>query len=325
MPLSARFRAVLEARRDALNARLARHHPPRAFLDYLARTVDPLVDASGDAAADSVALALFDLGLLGMPRGIIGEEAASSFERALVAHLPGFGPHWTAAPAALIAALGNGYDRLSRELGEAAARGWIQALAEVAPRCATRELLLDAGLVLAWRLGLAEARGAALSGVARLESGVREKLLGVTELDTSRERRFVAPGSKAPLVAFDVVARVGGFIGFGGPFRIPPRAWAAGDRLVATDGDTIVEIHADVFGARTRHLHWTANELTNVTCGVDAPNLDRAGRVRWAGLERTLPVLRNSTSTAAASGMAAVTLADSHAVFVLGRLEVARS
>lgn len=323
--VSPRLRAVLEARRDGLNARfrrLGRGHAPAAFLGYLARTVDPLVDGAGDGAADAVLLALFDFGLAAMGRGLVGEDAPSALERALVELLPRFAPHWPADPGALLRALGNAFDRLQRAFGEARARWWMETLATAAPSCATRAILLDVGLALAWRAGLAEARSAALRRSLALDPAARTWLFGAPDLDTSAERRFAPPGSTRPLGPLAVVGRVGGFVGFGGPFRVPPRALATADRLFATDGRVVCEVHADAYGAR---LCATAPAPAGAERAAPkgAATCDAAGRVRWAGQDQLFPELREASSSAAAAAMLAVTVADSHFVWVLGRPEAA--
>lgn len=318
--LSARFRGVLEARRESWNARfrrMGRARAPAAFLAYLARTVDPLVDAAGDDAADAVALALFDLGLVGMGTGLVGEEAPSAFERALVELLPRFAPHWPRDGAPLVRALGNAWARLVREVGEVRARWWLETLAAAAPQCPTRAVLLDVGLVLSWRAGLAEARSAALRRALALEPPFRTWLFGAPELDPSPARRFASPASTAPLGPLAIVGRIGGFVGFGGPFAVPPIAVAAGDRLCVTDGRVVCEVHADVYGAR---LSVTAEPPPGAS--GEPASCDASGRVSWAGLEGAFPELCRASTAAAASGMLAVTLEDSHVVFVLGRPEL---
>ncbi len=327
--LSERFRAVLLAHREEWNARFerrGRNLEPRAFLDFLARTAGPLVDAAGDASAEAAARALFDLGLTGLERGLVGREEASGFERALVANLPRLGRHWNAAPAPILAALGNAWHGLARELGEPAARSWLEELAAVAGDCATRDALLDAGLVLAWRGGLAEARDTAIARAAALDPALRKSILGAAEIDPSLERRFARPGSTAPLATVSLVARVGAFLGFGGLFRVPPRVCAVDRHLLATDGDTTAEVHADVFGARLRPATWPAEALARASTGDEPPQVGAEGGIRWSGHESRFAELRGEVaSVAAVPGMAAVTLADSHAVFVLGLVESARA
>jgi hypothetical protein len=325
MPVSERFRAVLEARREALNQRFAqrgRALDPAAFSAYLQRTADPLVDSAGDGAADAAALALFELGLVALERGLIGASAASPFERVLVGALPRFGAHWRGAPAIVSRAVSNGYDQLRRALDEASAAGWLDAWATLASTCANREELLDAGLALAWKAGLAEARSRALARATARGRDFRMRTLGVPEIDTRPELRFVRPGEASTPLAIAVVARVGGFTGFGGPFRVPPRVGVIDERLVATDGASFVELFADAFGARLVPAPWArgAAELAAVSNPLtptrpELCHLDAIAGSRYGSL---LTSFRDVTSVAATAGMAALTTADSHQLAVIG-------
>ncbi len=326
--LSARFRKVLEARRDGLNARFRRlgsARKPSAFLAYLSRTVDPLVDAAGDDAADAVALALFDLGLAGMGTGLVGEDAPSAFERSLLELLPGFRPHFPREVGMLVRALGNAWARLAREVGPERAGWWMSTLAAAAPQCPTRQVLFDVGLVLSWRAGLAEARAAALQRTLALDPPFRAWLFGAAAIDPSPARRFAPPGSTAPLGPVAIVGRVGGFVGFGGPFAAPPRVFAAGDRLLATDGHAVAEVHADVYGARlcpagdgVESSNRAIRQFNSVPSGL-AGLCDASGLVSWEGQAAGFSELSGASSAAAAAAMLAVTLEDSHWVAVLGR------
>jgi len=326
--LSARFQKVLEARRDGLNARFRRlgsARRPAAFLAYLSRTVDPLVDAAGDDEADAVALALFDLGLAGMGTGLVGEDAPTAFEQALVALLPGFRPHFPREVGPLVRALGNAWARLAREVGPERAGWWMSTLAAAAPQCPTRPVLFDVGLALSWRAGLAEARATALQRTLALDPPFRSWIFGAPAIDPSPARRFAPPGSTAPLGPVAIVGRVGGFVGFGGPFAVPPRVFASGDRLFATDGHAVGEVHADVYGARlcpagdgVELLNSAIQRLNSVPRG-SAGLCDASGLVSWDGQAGVFPDLAGASSAAAAAAMLAVTVEDSHWVAVLGR------
>jgi len=314
MPVNAKIRALLEPRRDALNLRfqrLGRDLPPNAFLDYLERTVAPLIERMEDGVGEAALLALFDLGLVGMRHGLVGEREATAFERSLSGALSRFGVLWRSAPQQLVRAVGNGFARIEHELGEPSAVWWLDTLAAAAPWCVTREALLDVGLVLGWRAGLAEARDAALARASTMAPDLVSQIFGSPAIDARTERRFCAPGSTRALGDLEIVARLGGFAGFGGAFLAPPRVAATGDRLLASDGNVVVELHADVFGARVRPVHDVAVEVSAAEAYVAPAMLD------------ALPELRGATSLATAASMTAVTLGDSHLVFILGRKEVA--
>lgn len=325
-PVSERFRAVLEARRESFNQRFARRGrslDPATFLAFLRRTVDPLVDAAGDTAAETVATTLFDVGLVALERGLVGAgdgadaDAASPFERALLTSLPRFGRHWTDSPAIVTRAAANGYERLRRALDDERAAAWLSGWSELAGACAARDELLDAGLVLAWKAGLAEARARALACAATRGAAFATRTLGAAAIDARPERRFVAPGAPADTpVEIAVVARVAGFSGFGGPFRVPPTVTAVGDHVVASDGETPVVIHADVFGARVLPAPWAAEGASGAAAPQALCHTDEVVRRGFGAF--VLDHFRDVTSVASAAGMAAVTTAASHQVAIVG-------
>jgi len=151
-----------------------------------------------------------------------------------------------------------------------------------------------------------------------LSPSLREELLGGATLDASWEHRFAPPGARAELGPLWLLGWTGGFVGFGGPFRRPPRACVVADRVVCTDFEATYELCADVYGSRLRAAAW-AHEAACAGGASGGASLDPRGTLRWAGLELSHPELRGATSAAAARGLVGVTLASSHRVFVVGR------
>lgn len=316
---------VLAARRDALNGyfrKYGRGIDPQAMSAYLTSIVDPIVRVVPQEHAGSVTDALFRLGIPALRRARgEGGGVVAGLEGALVEHLPRFGSHLTERPAALVSSVANGCYRLTRELGSPRALEWIARLASVSTACGTFELLQDAGLVLAWRLGLAEAREVALTRIQGMTPVLREALVGSAELDPDPARRFVTPGSASPLGGVELLTRVGGFVGFGGAFATPPLVRALDERLYATDGGVVRELFADAFGARLCSSAVAATALFAAEPHGAPCVVDSSGCVRWDGQEQRLPMLSGASASAAVAGMAAATLASSHYVFVLGRKE----
>lgn len=288
---------LLAAWRDELNARFARDGgdlAPDAMLGFLRRTVVPILDGWDGEPAPAVLIALFELGLVGLRAGLCGAAEPSRFEQALVARAPALAPLIARAPGLVLRALGNGYLNVARVRGPVVAAAWLEALAAGAARCDAPGALLDLGIVLGWRAGLAEARDAALDRIeriARFEPALIAALFGAPAIDADPARRFCRPGATGPLGPLVHVATVGGFVGFGGPFRRPPRAAVVADRLVCTDGEATLELHADVFGARLVPAAWAH------------------------------AAAQTAADHGACAGMIAATAADSHYVLVLGRRE----
>jgi hypothetical protein len=315
--VGAKLAGVLAQQRQVFNMRFRRGGrglEPEAFFRYLEHTVAPLVE---QVEGDGVQLteALFDLGLMGMRRGLIGRAEPSSFEGALLAHLPRLNLR---APRRLLTSLGNAYDRLSRHLDVETADDWMAALAAHAE---DESDALGVGLVLAWKLGLSEARNGALARLGAMSAQQRERLVGVREIDLDPTRRFTALGEKGPVGAPQVMARLGGFLGFGGPFVLPPEVRRLHGRLYVTDGDVVREVFADVFGARLcRAPSATVMELLDDGVIGENVSVTRYGTVRWGRGKAKLAALAGANTCATADGVAVVTLKRSHYVFVVGRV-----
>ncbi|MCX5746859.1 MAG: hypothetical protein NT062_30680, partial [Proteobacteria bacterium] len=214
--MTARAAAMLEARRDELNARFARgagDRSPAQMLGYLGRTVVPILDGWDGEPAAAVLFALFDLGLVGLRVGLVGEAAPTAFEQILRARMPGLRAHVERAPGVVLRALGNGYLHVRRERGPEVAQGWFETLASAASGCADRGALLGLGVVLGWRAGLAEAREVALEHATTLDPALLRGLFGAASLDGDPARRFCQPGASGPLGALAPVATAGGFVG----------------------------------------------------------------------------------------------------------------
>ncbi|MCA9532446.1 MAG: hypothetical protein KC593_02160 [Myxococcales bacterium] len=322
-PDSAAFHAAVAARRDYLNAlfrREGRGVQPEVFMAYLRDVVGPLVGltAGADSArAEELTTALYRLTLRAHRQGLIGGDAPSAALRhALTRTLPPLLSAFPDRPRDLSLAVCNGALRLER-LDTARALAWLTALESLGPSCTDLDTLFSLGLVLAWREGAAEYRPAAHARFAELPPLLRRAALGVETLPNDPARRFAAPMDDAPLGPPAVVARLGGFVGFGGPFRDPPLVVAAEGRLFAFDSHSTTEIFADAFGAALRQVAEPPHDQ-------DAPHsasfsLADDGVLRIGDAETQLAPLAASSSSAWADGVAAVTLPHSHFVFVVGR------
>lgn len=316
-PLTASLLAEERERLNALHALLGKGLDPELVYAYVRRTVDPVLAALPHSPTARELHALFELGLVAMRRGLVGGASPSAFERALVRCLPRFGRHFSAAPRELFRRLGNGYARLARELGEPAAIAWIESLAELASEAEGLAELSRWGLVLAWKAGLAEARSAALDVALALPPGRRQAVLGHAALDPSPLARFCRPGHATPLGPLREIGVAGGFLGFGGPFRRPPSLRATDAGVVASSAGQSYVLHADAFGLR---LVPTAS--THADAAPEAqPTLGARGKLAWRGQSLTDARYARASSLVACEGLVALSVADSHHVFVFGHAE----
>jgi hypothetical protein len=328
--------AALEAGRPRFNALFAqaRHASPAldagAFAAHLREVVAPVVERVAGAAAGragAVAEALYELSL--------DLLAAELFARCAVLCegwrrlLPRLAALLASCPRQIAGAVSNALWNLSRMPGARPGQ-WLEEVDRLAPRCGDPATLLRVGQVLAWRAGMAHFREGALSICAALEPALARAALGLGEggpdlgtvLGRLREDPWLRPAAvtdrEGPRRELGLVAEVGGFRGFGGPFVRPPVVAAVGGQILASDGEGTWVLCADVFGAT---LHRTDVALpAGGRDGAPSP-IDRRGTVTFAGHTRTFGELRDSTSSAADATTLAVTVARSHKVYLVALAE----
>ncbi|MBP7866135.1 MAG: hypothetical protein KA419_09315 [Acidobacteria bacterium] len=329
------FQNVLARDRDAFNARFAeaRERWPGLdageYLEHLRGPVDRLVSAAAGGGLpnlDALVHALCDVSLDLFALRLLGPRAVSPLPaRAWETALPRLLPHLAAAPRQVLAAVFNGALAVA-EHGRPALERWTAALAGVSPLARNPGELLAAGQVLAWTVGLAHYRPSALAVCRTLPPPLQAAVLGTPGVDEAGVRRALEglcisrwydprrPGP-AESLALRVMARTGAFRGFGGPFARPPWVAADGRRLLATDGETVREIHADHFGCTLTRADDPVPPRPSGT--AVAAHLQPGGRVRFRGLEACVPELSGAGTAAADGETLAVALERSHVVWLL--------
>jgi hypothetical protein len=249
---------VLRSARDELNASFAqakKQYPALdgpAFLSFLARCVDPVVAAVQAREPERVA----DVVRAGYAVGLelVGQRAAlrsPAIELCFQRVLPPLAALLAHAPERVIGALVNAAYNLDG--AGARTQDWLDAVATIGPRCPNVEALLQLGQLCAWRAGLAHYRSTALELAGALPPEIARAALGLpdgasfSQLRAAFERDpwFVPDAAPNPRV----VAAVGGFRGYGGLFREPPRVHAHGGQFVVRSGDASWLLIADAFGA----------------------------------------------------------------------------
>lgn len=257
----------LAANRDVLNARFrtARKRFPKldsgAVLGHCAELLPAFVSELPADSGDPSPLLheIFDLILLHSGRGLLTPESA--LQIMLRELFPKLRAQLIARPTRLPASLSNATEHLG-------ARGveFVRALARLAPRLNSPEVTLDAGTILAWKLGEARLREHALKAFSQIPNATALEALGLGDWPACaaplavaalmgdgwrnpRERvrpetleklesvpreelvalleKLAAP-EPMPLANWGRCASVCEFAGFGGKFLQPPKLLNAG-------------------------------------------------------------------------------------------------
>lgn len=115
-----------------------------------------------------------------------------------------------------------------------------------------------------------------------------------------------------------LVGRVGAFRGFGGLFPVPPRVETRQGVLFARAGGGWWRLHADCFGAVFHPEDPSSPDARPHPAGAE-PAVGETGAVRHRGLIAKFPELAGPTSFASDGVTLAVTIATSHAVYLVAR------
>jgi len=263
--VSSELASVLRSGRGEFNTRFAAarvRHPDLdadAFAEFIRGAVDPLVVAVASVRADrltDVALAAYDSALELVGQKLVGPSARTPFVNdAWRRVLPNVAGLVAAEPERLIAAVCNAAHQLSSTPG-VKPTAWVDAMARLAVQCADSATFLALGQVAAWRAGMAHFRESALAVADKLPESLALAVLGAPSGRWADVRdRLAADPWYDPALPNDsqakprVVARAGGFRGFGGLFTEPPTVAMADDRLFVRAGTQSWLLTADAFGA----------------------------------------------------------------------------
>ncbi len=239
----------LRRNHDGLNqrVRLARHLGGRPDGSLLSAWLHRLLPAlCVKQASDAVLQATFDLVLLLAAQSRLPAVATCDAQSRLLDALPDLAPTLNARPE-LLAAFSNAAGNLGGS-GLAFATT-LPALASTCPP----ERLLEAGAVLAWRLGEPRLRQRALAIASSLPPAAAATALALPEAQLAGAlTQLNANAWRRPGHAAAVLAQIGDFTGFGGPFAVPPLllSTSQGHSLHVQCGAVRHRIAADGFGWR---------------------------------------------------------------------------
>jgi hypothetical protein len=231
-------------------------------------------------------------------------------------------------PGRLAACASNAIVNLSTT-GGARPREWLDRMIGLAGKCADTTAMLECGKILAWQAGMAQYRTGALHTAATLRHELAAAALGLPqetladEVSRTIERLKADPWltSIAALGQADappiirIVAQVGAFRGFGGPFIRPPKVVHDSGAIYALDGEGVWQLVADAYGANLIRT----NPRDFPPSGSNGATIGRNGDVRWGTDRARFPNLTHPVSSAGDDHTLAVTLPTSHHVFLIAR------
>jgi hypothetical protein len=290
----------------------ARHDAPRldadAFAELLRTELAPACDAIARVEPEFAVVAdvLYEHALDLCAREQLGPHArVPAFARLWGRMLLAADRAIAASPAERVPQLTNALHHLCTTPG-ARAQWWVDSLRALPPAH-----VLDAAAVTAWRAGMPRLRAAALAACTRLDDAARAVALGDDAPLYARLRDD--PWASADPAQIQIVARLGGFRGFGGAFLRPPRVGALDDELIVTDGETTWQLHADRFGAQLARTAAAAAAAFDPALahpwGI-APD----GTITRADARVAFPELARAESYACTAHTLAVVLPRSHTV-----------
>jgi hypothetical protein len=268
------------------------------------------VHAHDPAAVDVVVSALFDASVGMVVRGMTGAGArrpeADVAWRTILAAAPRM---LCLEPGRVVPSIAHGCGALADVRGARLA-DWASTMAALAARAPDVDTWLRAGMVAAWRSGVAHAREKALAQCDSLPADLVALAVG---LDVGTEpvvvarvtRRLrddrwawppdVAAGIERPL-GVRMTCRIGGFrgFGFGGRFLAPPLVGIRDGAFLVCDGERTFELHAYFSGASLVPV----GPASSLPAPRGAMMLGAGGEVRRGDLSRVFPGLADEVSWA---------------------------
>ncbi len=250
---------ALAEQRDGLNQRFRSAALRLGDLDsasfgtHLTVRVDPILTAATQAMPDRAAMVtrvLYDASLELVGRRLFEEYPA--LDRAWIELLPQLGPAVAATPLGTVGAVTNAIVGQESDPDR-----WIDVILRLAPKIRSAAHLREAGVLASWQAGAAHLRDSARERWDSLDDETARLAVGA-EPQTDRAvlaSRLDDPWHDPRVDArprTQIVRRIGGFVGFGGPFHHPPTVQAAGGILHVADDNRWWRLHLDIFGTSLR-------------------------------------------------------------------------
>jgi hypothetical protein len=307
--ISPAFAGLLRSARTDLNARFqaARHRYPDLDGDrlraFLTTAINPLVTTlttTAPAATPSVVFAAYDAALDLCGQRLVGPDSRIPAMNAVWQQLLPSALHLLVqAPQRVMVSLGNATLQLATTPGGRADE-WLSAMASHAAITDSVDTWLTLGQVLAWRCGLSQYRMSSLSLADNLPPAMLLPIFGAREMSWPALKSALladpwwTPDGHAPL---QETMRIGGFSGFGGPFRELPRVGVLDDQLFVASEEDCWHVLADRYGCTLHRA--TAREAKALRVSPADEFRLKANQVQWQGHNLQVPDISAINSVAA--------------------------
>lgn len=321
---------ALELGRETFNARFASAKALYPALDgayfavHLRQTVAPIVEAVNAIRPErtgAVVDALYDVSLDLLTKDMLGPAGRHPEIAAVWNTLFPRIPNLIADNPRLVA---SGASNAVHNIEQDAAgryRAWIDAMTRAAPHLGDCDVFQKAGLILAWRLGMAHCRDAALLALSELPDNL---LFGLLAVDSKMGRSALMEALRDPWWnpsepekkrILSIARRVGGFTGFGGPFTAPPEVIAVDGVLYAFDSESCWVLFTDCYGSSFKR--YGGDLPQGKPENRDDRQIDPSGNAVMGGAVASFPQLEECASYASTEWTLAVSLTQSHYIYIV--------
>lgn len=325
----------LSARQGEYNSRfhaMRRVYPglhAAEFSFFLAEDAQPVADAAsmhGGRTPREICEALYDFGIEALGSRMFSAAAGlrGLWRNIMLSYIR----YFIVDPVSFPRIAANAIYNLSLTSYNSAA-AWEKTLVSLAGHAGNKEELLDYGKALAWRCGLAHYRDSALDLIKKFQPPVQRIILGIPEIVAGNELASVLNSLEGdpwfhpqdhPLPAggaarhLEMVSSAGGFRGFGGPFISPPLVETVEGRIVAYDGKLSFIISADIYGTTLTKVDPSLLAGGGPVC---RGTINSAGAAEFGGLKGDFHELAGASSFACSTFTMAVTIPESHHLFLI--------
>ena len=323
---------ALDHGRDTFNARFASAkalYPAldgEYFANHLREAVAPVAEAVESVRPDrtgAVVDALYGVSLELMSKEMIGPTSRHpEIAEAWKTLLPKIAQLAADNPRLIASGVSNAVYNVSRDTG-VKYRPWIDAMARAAPHLGDWDVFLKAGVILAWRLGMAHYRDGAIAALEKMPDNLvfgllaADSKIGKSALLQAMRDPWWNPSQPGTQRSLSIARRVGGFSGFGGPFVTPPEVIAVNGVLYAFDLETCWVLFSDCYGSSFKRY------------GADLPpgkpgnhgdfRIDKAGKAQREAEANSFAPLADWASYASTQWTLAVCLEQSHYIYIVAQ------